>query len=272
MENKKIRRVPLNKKNLRKLKIKKRRKQRLIQRRLGIILAFLVTLGACVWGIALITSKVFCVKEITVEGNTLYEDREILSTIDINLGDSLMFLDTNKSEKKLYENFKYIDDSKIYKEFPDKLKIVLEMASPKTAVYKDDGFYIISEKSKLLDVVTELPSEVIEIKGLDFEVQDNTKIVYTNPEQQKVAQQIISEFSSAELNSIKSIDLTALDNICVNYDGRIDIILGNSDDMHYKIITTREIITHKLNQYEKGVLDLRKLPNNNKTYYTPATN
>ena len=77
MEHKKIRRVPLNKKNLRKLKIKKRRKQKLIQRRLGIILAFLVTLGACVWGIALITSKVFCVKEITVEGNTLYEDREI---------------------------------------------------------------------------------------------------------------------------------------------------------------------------------------------------
>lgn len=272
MERKKIRRTPLNKKNLRKFRIQKRRKRRLMWRRLGIILAFLVTVGACVLGVALIVSNVFCVKEITVEGNTLYVDREILSTIDINLGDSLIFLDTSKSEKKLYENFKYIDDSKICKEFPDKLKIVLEMASPKTAVYKDDGFYIISEKNKLLDVVAELPSEVIEIKGLDFEVQDSTKIVYTNQEQQKVAQQIRNEFFSADLNSIKSIDLTALDNICVNYDGRIDIILGNSDDMHYKIITVKEIITHKLNQYEKGVLDLRKLPNNNKTYYTPVTN
>ena len=203
MEHKKIRRVPLNKKNLRKFKIQKRRKRRLMQKRLGIILAFLVIVGACVWGVALIMSKVFCVKEITVEGNTLYEDREILSTIDINLGDSLMFLDTNKSEKKLYENFKYIDDSKIHKEFPDKLKIVLEMASPKTAVYKDDGFYIISEKNKLLDVVAELPSEVIEIKGLDFEVQDNTKIVYTNQEQQKIAQQIRNEFSGTDLKSIK---------------------------------------------------------------------
>lgn len=272
MEHKKIRRTCLNKKNLRKFRIQKRRKRQLMRRRLGIILAFLVTISACVYGIALVVSNVFCVKEITVEGNTLYGDREILSTIDINLGDNLMFLDTHKSEKKLYENFKYIDDSKICKEFPDKLKIILEMASPKTAVYKDDGFYIISEKNKLLDVVTELPSEVIEIKGIDFEVQDNTKIVYTNQEQQKIAQQIRNEFSSTGLNSIKSIDLTALDNICINYDGRIDIVLGNSDDIHYKIVTVREIITHKLNQYEKGVLDLRKLPDNNKTYYTPVTN
>lgn len=223
------------------------------------------------WGIALIVSNVFCVKEITVEGNTLYGDREILSTVDVNLGDSLIFLDTSKSEKKLYENFKYIDNSKICKEFPDKLRIVLEMASPKIAIYKDDGFYIISEKNKLLDIVAELPSEVIEIKGLDFEVQDNIKIVYTNQEQQEIAQKILSEISGADLNNIKSIDLTSLDNVCANYDGRIDIVLGNSNDIHYKIITVKEIITHKLNQYETGMLDLRKLPENNKSYYTPTT-
>lgn len=270
MEYKKNRKKrAINSRSRRKIKFQKQKKRALFLKRFFIIFFIIALLCAAVYGVYFLLSKAFCVKEIVVEGNALYSDTEILHTAEIKQGDSLIFLDSSKSAKKIYETYPYIEKVNIYRQFPNKVKISLETAMPKTAIYKDDAFYIISENDKLLNVVSEIPSEVMEIKGLDFEIQNNTQVVYKNKDLYKLKSEIQNEFDSVDLKSISLIDITDVNNIRATYDGRINIIIGNADDLKYKMVTVKEIIVNKINQQEKGTLDLTDLSEENKSYFTP---
>ncbi|MBR2735325.1 MAG: FtsQ-type POTRA domain-containing protein, partial [Clostridia bacterium] len=107
-------------------RIKKRRnnrKRKLFLKRVFMIVFLLSLVGLIVYGVMFALNSVFCVKEIYVEGNTMYSDKEIVDVSGFNTGDGMLFLNTDNAEKRLYKSFNYIDNVKIHKELPDKLKI-----------------------------------------------------------------------------------------------------------------------------------------------------
>ena len=48
-------------------------------------------------------------------------------------------------------------------------------------------------------------------------------------------------------------------------------MIGTEQDLHYKIVTAKEIISNKINRFEKGELNLRNLSRENKSYFTPIS-
>ncbi len=272
MENKKARvrrRKVSNSTASRKRNFKRRQKRKLFLRRCFISITFLAILGAIIYGLVALIGSIFCVKEIVVEGNSLYSDTEVLEVSAIHQGDGLLFLNTSKSEKNLYKCFPYIDNVNIQKQFPSRININIETAERTFSIRKDDVYYVFSAKGKLLEKTEELPSETIELRVPDFEIDENGKIDYKDDELKELADGVRNEFLSSGIGNIRIIDLTNKGNIVVNYDDRVSIIIGSSEDLHYKVVTAKEIISNKINQFEKGELDLRRLSKENKSYFVP---
>lgn len=247
----------------------KKQKRKLFFKRFFVVIVMLTIFGAIIYGLTALVGNMFCIKEIVIEGNSLYSDTEILGASGIHQGDGLLFLNTSKPEKNLYKSFPYIDSASINKEFPGKVSITIETAERTFSIFRDDVYYVFSAKGKLLEKVSEIPSETIELRIPEFDIDENGKIVYKDKDLEELTAQIRNEFLNSGIGNIKIIDLTNKANIVVNYDGRISIIIGSREDLHYKIVTAKEIISTKINQLEKGELDLRDLSKENKSYFTP---
>lgn len=272
MESKKARvrkRKVSNNTASRKRNFKKRQKRKLFLKRCFIIIMFFAILGAIIYGLTALIGSIFCVKEIVVEGNSLYSDTEILDASGIHQGEGLLFLNTSESEKNLYKSFPYIDNVSIQKQFPSGINISIETAERTFSIWKDDVYYIFSAKGKLIEKTSEPPSETIELRVPDFEVDENGKIDYKDDELKELVTEIRNEFLISGIGNIRIIDLTNKGNIVVNYDDRVSIIIGSSEDLHYKVVTAKEIISNKINRLEKGELDLRHLTKENKSYFVP---
>lgn len=274
MEREKLnRRKQLSHKEIsRKKNFRKIQKRKLFFKRCFVITFFLMILGALVYGCVVLLGQVFCIKEIIVEGNSLYSDTEILDVSGLHRGDGMLFLNTSNAENQLYKSFPYIDDVNIQKRFPDKVNIDIETAERTFSIFKDDTYYVFSAKGKLLEKTSELPSETIEIRVSGFDIDESGRISYKDEEFGEIISEIRNEFLSSGIGNIKIIDLTNKWNIVVNYDGRISIIMGSREDLHYKVVTSKEIISNKINSFGKGELDLRNLSKENKSYFTPETN
>lgn len=264
---KKISRSPIAKKR----NFKKRQKRKLFFRRCFIIITLLAVLGSIVYGLIFLMGNIFCVKEIIVEGNTLYSDTEILEVSELHQGQGMLFLNTSKSEKQLCKSFPYIDEASVTKQFPNKVSIKIKTAERTFSILNGDAYYVFSANGKFLEKVSELPSETIELRVPEFDIDENGKINYKDDNLKELVAAIRNEFLSIGIGSIKIIDLMNKENIVVNYDGRISVIIGSSDDLHYKIVTAKEIISNKINQLEKGELDLRHLSKENKSYFKPES-
>ncbi len=269
MENKrsKVIRKKISNNILRKRNFRKKQKRKLFFKRCYIIITLLSIVGVVIYGLAVVAGNIFCVKEIFVEGNSLYSDTEILNALSIHRGEGLLFLNTSESEKNLYKFFPYIDNVIIQKQFPSKINITIETAERTFSIFKDDVYYIFSAKGKLIEKTSEPPSEVIELRVSEFEIDENGRIDYADDDVKELVTEIRNEFLNSGIGNIKIIDLTNKGNIIVNYDDRINIIIGNREDLHYKIVTAKEIISNKINKFEKGELDLRHLSKENKSYF-----
>ena len=178
----------------RKKKFQKRQKQKLFFKRCFISLTFLAILGAVIYGLIFLIGNIFCVKEIVVEGNSLYSDTEILNSSGVHQGEALLFLNTSKSEKQLYRSFPYIDGCSVQKQFPSTVNIKIETAERTFSISRDDSYYVFSAKGKLLDKVSELPSETIELRVPEFDIDENNKINYKDEDLGKLVNEIRNEF------------------------------------------------------------------------------
>ena len=252
-------------------KRKRRKRNKKLVNRIFIVVIFLTVLFGLGYGLFVLGDSIFKLNEIIIEGNTMYSDTEILDTAGFTNGEGLLFLNTEAAEKKIYKSFPYVDEISIHKQLPNKLKIDISTATRQFSIFKDDAFYVVSERGKMLEVVPELPSEAIELRGMDFEIDENGKIVYVDKDLEKLLLEIEEEVSNVGLGGIRVIDLTNSENIVLNYEDRISIIIGSKEDLHYKVVTAKEIISNKINKFEKGELDLRNLTRDNKSYFTPIS-
>ena len=249
-------------------KYAKRRMIKLWVKRCGMILvlaAILVTLAG-VSKFAL--DSIFKVKSISVQGNTLFNDSEVIDASGIKMGDSIIFKDLKFCEESIYRNLNYVDSAKISRDFFGNITINLEPAKASFSLVQDEKYYVVSEKDKILDVLEEIPPEVVVAQGVKFEISEN-KVKYDDEIKKQLFFKILEQFKECDLNYVKRINVTDIENLKVIYDDRLTILLGTEEELKYKVSTAKEIITGKLSASEKGTLDFRDLNKENRTYFIP---
>lgn len=264
-------RSKLNKKQkIRKFRKKSilRRQRMLFLKRIALVFGGLVFLFSVFFGAYLLLSKIFAVKSIEVMGSNIYSEQEIISAGELHTGESFLFLSSRNAENKIYKSLVNIDSVKISKKFPNKIKVDVEDAFPKYYIKEGEEYLVLSEKNKLLEKTSEPPTFLIGIIGLEFSVLETGKVEYKNKDYEKLLHEILDSCKDKNLDEINSVDISDIQNITVNYDGRIKMNLGDKEDIDYKILTAKEILNNKISKFEKGTLNLKNLRSENRSYFT----
>lgn len=247
--------------------LKKAKAFRLWSRRFILIFSCLFVLAFLCFSVYFVLCKVFIVKDISVKGETMYNSTEIKNSSGIKLYDSLLTVNSATSEANIFSELPYIEKVKIKKQIPNKIDILVEGAHAMYCLNVQGEYLVISEYGKILENSDEKFSELVKVDGINSCSVQGKKIKYESQETEKLITEIIKTFKSKDLNLIKRIDLSDSEDIIVNYDGRIDISLGSKEDMDYKVLTAKEIIKDKVGAHEKGILDLKTLKQENRSYF-----
>lgn len=256
------------KRKLRKKAILKRKRRKLIFRRFFLVAICLSVVFLFFFGIYFSLSKFFAIKNISVQGSSIYSDSEVISAGELHTKQNLLFLNSKKVENKIYTLLPNVDEVKVSKKFPNKLIISLEDAVPTYHLKIENEYIVISAKNKFLAKFSEPPDNTVGLIGIEAEIKEDGKVEYKNSESLNLLEEILNTLRGKEIESINEVDISDLQNITLVYEKRIKINLGNSEDIDYKILTLKEILKNKISKTEKGTLNLKDLKTQNRTYFT----
>lgn len=248
--------------------IKRRRMIKLWIKRFSMLFVLAAILAALAGILKLALDFMFKVKSISVQGSTLYDDSEVIDVSGIKIGDSIIFKNVKSCEESIYGNLNYVDSVKISRDFFGNITINLEPAKALFSIVQEEKYYLVSEKDKILEILEEIPPEIVVAQGIKFEISEN-KIKYDDEIKKQLFFKILEQFKEHGLNYVKRINVTDIENLEVIYDDRLTILLGSEEELKYKISTAKEIITGKLSAKERGTLDFRNLSKENRTYFIP---
>ena len=159
----------------------------------------------------------FNVSEIKIEGVTLYEQDQILGVGGVSTGQNLVRTNTDIVEKRLKDTLVYLDDVKVTKKFPSTLVITCTEAEKAADIEYKNSYYVLSASGKIL-------------------------------------KELLNDLHDLKFKNIDSIDLTTRSDIKLMYDGRLEIKLGSSVDMEYKLTYLKAVIDKSITDDYEGTL------------------
>ena len=137
------------------------------------ILVLIVVLCVCLF------TPIFGVSEITVEGNVKLTAEELIETSGIKAGQNVFRINTKKAAAKIKES-PYVDDVKIERKFPAKIKILLDESTEDIIIDTPTEFIVTTIDGKVLYKtvdVTEVPVPIV--KGIEVTASEVGKNVET---------------------------------------------------------------------------------------------
>lgn len=215
---------------------------------LAVIFAAVIVLILCM-------TVFFNVKTVNIQGVNLYTNEQILAVGGVNSGVNLIRTDTKTVETRLKNTLVYIDDVQVSRKYPSELEIKVTEAVKAAQIEKDGKYYILSESGRILEADVPLDESLMMIKGFELKSLDpGSTLESKDAFKTKILDQLISEIKKLDFEDINEIDLTDRTDIKMTYDNRIDIRLGSSVDIDYKLTYIKAVIDKSLSDNYEGTL------------------
>lgn len=128
---------------------KKRRTKKPFFKKPLVLLLLLVVVGA---GAALLFSPVFRVSAVWCEGNQRIEQEAILEAAQVKIGGNL-FLQRLPKIKRRVENIPMIEDVRIHRVFPDKIRITVTERVPAAYIHNDQKLIMLDLTGRVIETV-----------------------------------------------------------------------------------------------------------------------
>ena len=224
-------------------KAKKRRK----------ITPFLIVVSVFIFAAAvyLCLTMLFNVDRINIEGNTLYEELDLIETSGIEKGENLFEVDTVYAEDKLYSVYSYIEEVEVKRAFPNAVNIKIVEAIPFSVIEEADGYTLVSAGGKVLERgLEEVPRGMLSVRGLSTitSTEDDIKRI-------DLMKKIIGTMQKLGMENYNFLDLSDTLEITMIYDNRVKVNLGNELEMDYKLQFADNVITEKLSKTGYQLVD-----------------
>lgn len=221
------------------------------------LLVFFVICGAIVAALAVF----FKVETIEVTGNSRYTAQEIADSGGIHVGDNLFLLNKFSAAEAITRNLPYISSVSISRRLPDTLCIRVEENATLCALETSGGDWLLSGSGKLVEQ-TAAGEDAVRIVGLT-PVAPQVGMPLQVPAEQETAREALLQLLQAleqrdALGRCSRIDLQSADEILLRFDGRFDVRLSPGDDFGYKLDCLLAVVDTKLEQNEKGTIDLTR--------------
>ena len=216
-----------------------------------LIYMLIVFIVIVVGGILSLT-VLFKTDNINVNGlEGVYQKQEIVSASGLNLGENIFTAPKSRAESRLEKKYPYIEKADIYSVFPDSINIDITIATPACVVEGLGGYYIVSDKGKVLEVsATDDEAGVPIIEGVQVAGAAAGEFVEYGSEEIRMAlEEIFAAFKEYDCKKITAINIKAEDDtfsVKYVYDNRIVVYLGIPENINYKIQTAAVIIKDKI--------------------------
>ncbi len=198
----------------------------------------------------------FNIKNIDIAGTDLYTNEQIIQIAGISNDDNLFRIDTDQMRTDILNSFPYLEDITIKRKLPSTLKFTAVQAVPMANIQNDDGtFCVISTTGRIVETgVLDKKAGLVTVSGMDLKGRDLGK-TYEDKDSMKttILNQILSEINRLGMKNMNTINLSDRTNIKMKYDGRLDIEIGSSVDLSFKIRYVDAVIK-KLSESYQGTL------------------
>ena len=256
-----------NNKNIESKGIKdKKRKKVNFKRIIKIILLMAFIIGTTIF---VMTTPIFNVTEINVEGNSRISNERIESLSKISLNVNTY----QYSKKNIIENIKeepYIESVQVKRKLPSTIIINVEERNRDFFISNYGSYIYIDKQGYILEISNEV-EKLPEIKGFSTNTENlvpGNRISDDDLEKINTAQKIIETIKNNEIESeITGVDVSNTNDFCVIMQGEEKKIhLGNASNINDKILMLKEILTK-----EKGKTGEIFIENLEKVYFREAS-
>ena len=229
-----------------------KRKQRRARKR-RTVTPFLIVVSVFIFAAAvyLCLTMLFNVDRIVIEGNTIYNERDLIGTSGIEKGENLFEVDTAYAENKLYSVYSYVEEVEVKRSFPNAVTIKIVEATPFSVIEEADGYTLVSAGGKVLERgLEEVPEDMLSVRGLSTVTnsEDNTK-------RMELMKKIVNAMRALEMEGYNFLDLTDTLEITMIYDNRVKVVLGNELELEYKLQFADSVISEKLSKTGYQLVD-----------------
>lgn len=217
---------------------KNRRKKVIIRAVLGT--AFLLA------ALVLVLVLFFNINSITVSGDDIYSDSDIVTASNVKIGDNLIFVSAKKINSKITEALPYVGSVKIKRRLPATLEIAVTKTVAEYAIMTDGAYALLDGSGKVLEKGLDFVGENIIVANLGTvtSAEAGKTIVLENEQIFDKLMQLKSAISETGITGITSVNITNIYDIKLVYQGRITLILGETDGnkMNQKLSFAKEAI------------------------------
>ena len=204
-----------------------------------------------------ISSSIFELKQIDVDGNSKITKSDIIKIGDIETGKNIFKYNLNDVEKKLLVN-PYIKYVKVSRKFPDKLVITIKENS-EYAIIKEGASYIyIGENGLVLSEQKVIKNKNIPlVSGIEIKNKKlNTKIKINSDKSNDIILAIDTLKKNNMSRKVESIKINQ-NKMYMKTDDNTNIVLKIDEDIEYNINRLKAILVDlKSNNKKGGNIDL----------------
>lgn len=212
-------------------------KKRIKRNKLRKVFIWLVCIVAIVSvGAVLSLTVFFHIDTISVSGNTLYTEEEILTHCSIDIGENLFLSDTKSAKQALETGLPYIYYADISRKLPGKIEINITEAVPSYSIQnKDKTFILLDDNFKVLETASKKAQGISIYKAEIKSAVAGVKIEFKNEDTDDCLAKLSSVVKDNGFDEITAIYCNNLSDNYMVYDGRIKFKLGTCQNLEGKV-------------------------------------
>ncbi len=241
----------------RKLHNEQRRRQR---RRKQIMTYTAVCIAVLALAVILSLTVFFQINEFAVEGDSPYTDEEIINSCGLSMGENIIRCDADSVSDNLAAALPYIGGATVERSASGKVTITVEATSPYWSVLDGEHAVLFDASGKVLEIAAaEKALEATIVQGVVVEQAVPGQAVVLGQEIPFSFLDAVGDaITSAGITELTSLNLSDTDYMQALYDGRINIIIGTSDNLVMKMALAAEVIgrENEIDPTQYGTIDL----------------
>ena len=200
----------------------------------------------------------FKIDEVTVEGKTRYADEEIIKASQINTGDNLLLFNTGKAADNIMNTFPYIETVDVEKKLFNSINIKVTQAKPAKIVENEGKYVVLSKKGKIIEINDKKKYDVPAIYGAKLKnVKLSSKVNFKDENLKKYLDKVLNALDENDMiKEVSTVDISDTSGIKIIKKNGFRIIIGNFENVDYKIKTAAYIIKNNVKANAMGTLDV----------------
>lgn len=199
------------------------------------------------------------VKKINCYGNVTISDEQLIKTSGFCIGNNIIRVNKPKALREI-SDLPYVKTVKIRRKFPSQINIAVTECTVAAYTKFKDLYVYIDENGKVLEQ-SDVPPETTGcvLSGVTVKECNVGEIIsFKKSGQLEVYQKVMTEiFKSQFFGKVTIIDVTDTENVKFTVNNSLEIILGNTEDLEYKIGFLASGAYENIGDGRTGTVDVR---------------